>query len=160
MPLTDKSKERLRAVHPALAEKVRQVCETLDRDGLNIQIVQGLRTFAEQDALFAQGRTKQGLKVTNARGGSSFHNYGLACDLCPFVDGKPDWDNLKAFAKIGDEAEKLGLEWGGDWVKFKDRPHVQMPRISIKTCLQIYNANGGKLQKVWDAATTAFIKTV
>lgn len=157
MPLTDKSKSLLSKVHPLLSEKVRQLCETLERDGLNIQVTSGLRTFAEQDALFAQGRTKPGRKVTNARGGQSNHNMGLACDLVPMP---VDWDNLVPFRKIGAEAKKLGLEWGGDWPRSVDMPHVQMPNLSTKDCLRIYNANGKRLQPVWDVATSLFIKKV
>src|SRR6185369_5836350 len=112
--LTDKSKERLSKVHPLLAEKVKQLIESLEREGLNIQVVQGLRTFAEQDVLFAKGRTTPGPKVTNAKGGQSNHNFGLACDICPFVNGKPEWDDAEAFARIGKEAKALKLEWGGE----------------------------------------------
>lgn len=156
--LTDKSKERLGKVHPLLAEKVRQLVETLGRDGLNVQIVQGLRTFAEQDAIFAQGRTKPGKRVTNARGGQSNHNFGLACDLCPFVNGQAQWDDDEGFHKIGVEAEVLGLEWGGRWKNLVDMPHVQLPGLSVKQCLSIYNASAHNLQVVWDAATRAFIQ--
>jgi peptidoglycan L-alanyl-D-glutamate endopeptidase CwlK len=158
--LTTKSNERLAKVHPLLAEKVRQLCETLARDGLDIQVVQGLRTFAEQDALFAQGRTKAGPKVTNARGGQSNHNFGLAVDVCPFVNGKPQWEDNATFQKIGKEAKLLKLEWGGDWVKFNDRPHVQLPGLSMKDCNTIYNKSGRVLQRVWDAATAAFVQKV
>ena len=85
----------------------------LAAQGLTVEVVQGLRTFAEQDALFAQGRSKKGQIVTNAKGGQSNHNYGLAVDLCPFVNGKPQWNDNAGFLLIGAEAAKVGLQWGG-----------------------------------------------
>ena len=71
------------------ASALRRVVADLASQGVIVEIVQGLRTFAEQDALYAQGRTGPGAIVTQARGGESNHNYGLAADLCPFTDGKP-----------------------------------------------------------------------
>lgn len=159
MPLTDKSKERLFKVHPLLAEKIRQLCETLEKGGMNVQVVQGLRTFAEQDELFAQGRTKPGKRVTNARGGQSNHNFGLAVDLCPFDEhGQPMWEADELFTRIGVGAEVFRLEWGGRWPHFTDAPHVQLPGLTIRDCDIIYNANNHSLQKVWDAATAKFIE--
>ena len=155
--LTEKSNERLNKVHPLLAEKVRQLCEALERNGMHVQVVQGLRTFAEQNALFAQGRTTPGQRVTNARGGQSNHNFGLAVDLCPFVNGQPQWQDDAGFHKIGAEAKALKLEWGGDWRALIDMPHVQLPGLSMKDCNTIYNATHS-LQKVWDQATKAFIE--
>src|SRR3977135_4181957 len=85
------SENRLAKVHPKLAKGVTALIASLAAQGHTIEVVQGLRTFAEQDALFAQGRTKPGQIVTNAKGGQSNHNYGLAVDLCPLIDGKPQW---------------------------------------------------------------------
>lgn len=89
--------------------------------GLPLLITQTLRTKAEQDKLYAQGRTAPGKIVTNAKGGDSFHNYGVAFDVCFFVNKRAsytgDWE------KIGKIAESIGLEWGGRWSKFVDKPH-------------------------------------
>src|SRR5215210_4132063 len=113
------SENRLKKVHPELARRVRMVIDNLAKAGMQIEVVQGLRTFAEQDALFAQGRTKPGRVVTNARGGQSNHNYGLAVDVVPFTNGKPNWEAPNSiWVAIGAEAEKLGMEWGGNWKKF------------------------------------------
>src|SRR5207247_3376552 len=101
-----------------------------------VRVVQGLRTIDEQNKLYNQprdGRDNDGdgriderdEKVTNARGGYSNHNYGLAVDLVRFKNGQPDWNDLEAFRIISREAKKLGLESGADW-KFVDRPHVQL----------------------------------
>jgi hypothetical protein len=141
------SQNRLKKVHPELARRVTLLIEELARNGLTVEVVQGLRTFAEQNELFKQGRTKPGQIVTRAKGGQSNHNYGLAVDLCPFVNGKPQWNDNAAFMRIGIEAAKLGLEWGGGWKKFIDKPHVQMPGLTVAQCLALYNKGG--LENVW-----------
>jgi peptidoglycan L-alanyl-D-glutamate endopeptidase CwlK len=93
-----------------------------------------LRTFAEQDALYAQGRTKPGDIVTKAKGGQSNHNYGFAVDIVLIIGGKTaSWDTAKDWDddKKSDWMEcveifKLhGWSWGGDWKKFKDLPHFE-----------------------------------
>lgn len=87
--------------------------------------MQTLRTTKEQDTLYAQGRTKVGNIVTNAKGGYSFHNFGVAFDVCPVVNKKLEWNDKKIFKKIGTIGLSLGLEWGGAWKAFKDLPHFQ-----------------------------------
>jgi len=141
------SQKRLDKVHPKLAQAVTAVIHSLAAEGLKVEVTQGLRTFAEQDALFAQGRTKPGKKVTRARGGQSNHNYGLAVDLCPFIGTEPQWEDEKGFDRIGAAAKKQGLNWGGDWPNFPDRPHVQLDGPSVNECLALFNAGG--LAKVW-----------
>lgn len=152
--MNDASRRRLDKVHPALATRVQALLETLMQNGMQVEVVQGLRTFAEQDALFAQGRTRPGPVVTRARGGQSNHNYGLAVDLVPFNNGQPNWNApLGVWTTIGSEAEKLGLEWGGDWKKFVDKPHVQLPGLSVAECLALYRKGGNKLDLLWAEAT-------
>lgn len=151
------SEKRLAKVHPLLAEKVRALASNLTVFSIHIEVVQGLRTFAEQDALFAQGRSKPGSIVTNAKGGQSNHNYGLACDVCPFVNGQPQWEDNAAFKKIGAVATGLGLDWGGNWKRFVDMPHVQLPGMTIKECSEIYKRDG--LDAVWAEATKRAKKT-
>lgn len=152
-----KSAERLAKVHPVLSERVATLLSELAVLGQDVRVVQGLRTFAEQDALYNQPRDgkdndgdgkidNRGENVTGARGGQSNHNYGLAVDLCPFVNGKAAWNNANAFNIIGREAKKLRLEWGGDW-KRVDMPHVQLKGMSIKECQMAFAI--GKLPKVW-----------
>ena len=142
------SANRLDKVHPELKKRVTQLIENLAGQSMDVRVVQGLRTFAEQDALYEQGRTKPGKRVTNAKGGQSNHNYGLAVDLCPFKNGNPDWNDTAGFKAIGSEAKKLGLEWGGDWTSLKDMPHVQLRGLSVKECQACYKKNG--IQSVWD----------
>ncbi|MEK5178535.1 M15 family metallopeptidase [Paenibacillus sp. FSL R5-0928] len=104
--------------------------------GIPIVVTQGLRTFAEQNALYEQGRTKPGSIVTNARGGYSNHNFGVAIDFALLTNdgksvswdtkldgnrnGKADWNEVVTLAKA------LGFTWGGDWKTFLDMPHFEM----------------------------------
>ena len=93
--------------------------------GITIKVISGLRTFAEQDALYAKGRTRPGPKVTNARGGYSNHNFGIAFDIGVFNGASyiPESPRYKAVGALGVE---LGLEWGGNWKTIKDEPHFQL----------------------------------
>ena len=146
------SEQRLQKIHPALASAVRAMIADLAAKGLIVEVVQGMRTFAEQDELYAKGRTRPGEIVTQARGGESNHNYGLAVDLCPFTNDKPDWNApVSAWAAIGAAAEKHGLEWGGQWKKFIDKPHVQLPAMTVKECARCH-ADGG-MDAVWTTAS-------
>jgi peptidoglycan L-alanyl-D-glutamate endopeptidase CwlK len=146
------SEKRLQQLHPALASALRAVIADLAAQGLVVEVVQGLRTFAEQDELYAKGRTKPGAIVTQARGGESNHNFGLAADLCPFTNDKPDWNApMSAWAAIGAAAAARGLEWGGQWKKFLDKPHVQLPAMTVKECARCYQAGG--LDAVWTTAS-------
>ena len=93
------------------------------REGLLLRVTQGLRTYPEQDAIFAQGRTQPGVIVSSAPAGYSWHNFGRAFDVCqeghePYPEDEAFWE------KIGGIGESLGLEWGGRW-KHPDRPHFQ-----------------------------------
>jgi peptidoglycan L-alanyl-D-glutamate endopeptidase CwlK len=134
--------DRIKLLHPKLREDVLDIYDEIIAalNGSAIcRFAYTLRTFAEQNALYAQGRTKAGAKVTNAKGGQSYHNYGLAIDIVLLVDkdkngsfesaswdiktdfdgdGKADWMEIVAIFK------RYGFEWGGDW-KFNDAPHFQ-----------------------------------
>ena len=92
--------------------------------GIRVMLTSGYRSSEEQDRLYATGRTKPGKIVTNARGGYSWHNFGLAADYAFVINGKVTWNG--PWDTFGKTARECGLEWGGGWTKFKDRPHVQM----------------------------------
>jgi len=112
-----------------LKPKVKKLAEQLliecKKRGIDLTITQTLRTIEEQNKLYAIGKTKPGKIVTNSRGGYSFHNYGVAFDFCPVRSGRAIWNDIALFDAIGRLGVKLGLEWGGNWSKFKDRPHFQ-----------------------------------
>ncbi|MEK4195967.1 M15 family metallopeptidase [Paenibacillus sp. FSL L8-0323] len=131
-----KSSARLKGLHPVVLAATTALIERCYARGVPIIITQGLRTIAEQDALYAQGRTKSGSVVTNAKGGTSYHNYGLAIDFALLLpDGKQvswdlkrdgDGDKVADWTEVVREAKSLGFEWGGDFVSIKDAPHLQM----------------------------------
>lgn len=104
--------------------QAREFLKQVRATGINAKIIGGSRTFAEQDALFALGRTKPGKIVTNAKGGFSNHNFGVAWDIgifkgTQFLTESPQYDEAGQIGKI------LGLEWGGDFNSIIDKPHFQ-----------------------------------
>lgn len=113
------------SLHP----KVQNLCNTLilacRNQGIDILITSTYRDVESQNALYAQGRTLPGKKVTNAKGGQSFHNYKVAFDFVPLVNGKPNWNDKTLFTKIGEIGESIGLEWAGRWKKFPELAHFQ-----------------------------------
>ncbi len=143
--------QRLSQVHPVLAIRGRCMLELCAYENIVVLITQGLRTWEEQDALYAQGRTTgtKGKIVTKAKGGSSFHNFGLAFDIVVLDSmGKADWDashpSWKRAAEIG---KSVGLEWGGDWKSFKDIPHFQyIGDLTTAGCRELYQEG---LQALW-----------
>jgi len=151
--MDSKSKEKLTMVHPELAKRVEAVIEDLGLQGIEARVVQGLRTYAAQDVLFAQGRTTPGEIVTQARGGHSNHNFGLAVDLAIFKNGKVDWDDIPSYQAIGAAGKKQGLHWGGQFKKFIDLPHLELPGPTIATCRHLFETGG--LPAVWKAANAA-----
>ena len=119
-------RERLDGLQGQTREKAYALFDRAKREGLGICIVSGLRTYPEQAALYAQGRTKPGKIVTNAEPGESYHNFGLAFDFAVMKNGSlvwnPDHPDWKRFVRLGKEA---GFDWGGDWTSFRDYPHLQ-----------------------------------
>lgn len=116
---------KIEDLHPIVQKKCLDFIHIAKQQGIDILITSTYRDHASQDALFAQGRTTAGKRVTNARGGQSFHNYRVAFDFVPLVNGKPNWNDLKLFERCGLLGESVGLEWAGRWVKFKEMAHFQ-----------------------------------
>lgn len=113
-------------LHPNVQALIKMLQQKCKDQGLKIRITDTLRTKAEQDALYAQGRTKPGNIVTNAKYPYSFHCWGVAFDFCR-DDGKGAYyDGDGFFAKVGKVGKSLGLTWGGDWKSLVDKPHFQL----------------------------------
>jgi len=137
-----------------LRPKTKKLCElwieACRKEGINLVVTQTLRSMDLQDAYYSQGReslevvnskrakvklakitAKDNKIVTNAKAGTSPHNYGLAWDFVPIINGKADYTNLALFKKMGEIAKKISfegytLQWGGDFKKIVDMPHIQL----------------------------------
>jgi len=116
---------KLSDLRPGAEKKFRFWTRACAIIGIDVLIYCTYRDFEQQNALYAIGRTKKGKKVTNAKGGKSWHQYRLAVDAVPMVGGKPQWDDKMSYAKMGLVARKLGIEWAGDWKRFKELAHFQ-----------------------------------
>jgi peptidoglycan L-alanyl-D-glutamate endopeptidase CwlK len=159
--LSDTSLARLHEVHPELMRRIIKLDVLVP--ALNIQVVQGLRTVVQQDAIYAQGRTVSGPIVTNAKGGQSMHNFGLACDLVPedVLDGQPDWDaNSPAWKKMLSAGLACGLAEGATW-EHKDMPHFYPSELGANTTDQMRDwfLSGG-LSMVWQNITPTLVNSL
>jgi peptidoglycan L-alanyl-D-glutamate endopeptidase CwlK len=83
-----RSEANVQTLLPAAQRKAREFMKCVGDAGVTIKIISGTRTFAEQDALYRKGRDLPGPKVTNARGGASNHNFGVAWDIGIFQNGQ------------------------------------------------------------------------
>ena len=118
----------VKLLHPKLQGIIEQLRVDCRVAGLDIAVTDTLRTTAEQDKLYAQGRTAPGKIVTNAKGTaySSAHQWGVAFDFCRNAKGREYDDSDGFFAKVGAIGKRLGLTWGGDFKSLIDKPHFQM----------------------------------
>jgi peptidoglycan L-alanyl-D-glutamate endopeptidase CwlK len=145
-------------LHPKVREEVVTLinkAESLFPQNMAIRIVQGLRTIDEQNALYAQGRTKPGKVVTNAPGGKSYHNYGLAIDFAILKDKDNngtyetlswetaedfDRDGVKDWLEVVKVFKDAGWKWGGDFLSIKDNPHFEKAfGYKVSQLLALYN---------------------
>lgn len=110
--------------------------------GVQIIVIQGLRSFAESDELFAQGRTKPGPIVTKAKAGQSYHNYGLAFDFSMITNGRDDDTVGPNWLKVVSIMESHGMTWGGNFPEgFHDDPHFENKfGHNWRDLLELYNA--------------------
>ena len=139
MSAIDKTtKNNIEIAHPKVRKELQDIIEHINTNLLTgeakVRITSTLRTWKEQEELYAQGRTKPGSKVTNAKAGDSIHNYALAFDMVLIINGKiaswdvkKDWDKDKQsdWMEVVTYVKSKGWKWGGDWVSFKDMPHFE-----------------------------------
>ncbi|MDR6990639.1 peptidoglycan-binding protein [Luteimonas sp. 3794] len=120
------SNARIATLHPELRGQAAEFVNRVEQElGITLRVTSGMRTYAEQDALYAQGRTAPGGIVTQVPAGYSNHNFGTAFDVVEVrpdgsINWSPDW---QAIGRVGTD---MGLEWGGNWTTFVDRPHFQL----------------------------------
>ncbi len=133
----DISLARIELLHPRLRKEAKEIYQKINNELLKgsakVRFTQTLRTIAEQNELYAIGRSKPGKIVTHARGGDSYHNYGLAIDICLILDEKEvswdtkadyDRDGIADWIEVVQVFKSYGWQWGGDW-NFSDKPHFQ-----------------------------------
>jgi len=121
----------LRGCHPELKWRVRNLVDALAHEGLDILLTQGVRSVAQQQALYAQGRYKPGKIVTNCDGIVKVSNhqakadgFGYAVDVAWRDETGITWEG--PWDRLGQLAQAHGLIWGGVW-KFQDKPHLELP---------------------------------
>lgn len=126
---------------PDIARLCRLHLDACKARGFDVLVTSTYRDNESQAALYAQGRTKPGRKVTNAQPGQSWHNWRRAYDVVPLRNGKPVWgtagngidadptddetDDLELWQRVGELGESVGLEWAGRWTRFREYPHFQ-----------------------------------
>lgn len=139
--------------HPQLQLLANKLVTECKKQGLIVKLGECFRSVAEQDALYAQGRTTKGSIVTNAKGTSysSMHQWGVAFDVVR-NDGKGAYnDSDNWFSKVAKIGKSLGLEWGGDWTSPVDKPHFQLPQWgSTPTKLKKLYGNVNNFKKTWN----------
>jgi peptidoglycan LD-endopeptidase CwlK len=145
------SEARLGEVMPELVNIIRNLADQLAMEGIFIKVTQGLRTWDDQDKLYAIGRTLPGREVTNAQGGESWHNYGAAIDVVPLEGTIPDWDaSHPSWARIVALGEAQGLRSGISW---HDMPHFELtgpfPPDPPQEVRDLYRDGG--VEAVWKA---------
>lgn len=143
----------IKDLHPRLQEAVEKLKEKFP----DIGIGECVRTVAEQDALYAKGRTKPGKKVTNAKGStySSQHQWGIAVDFFYNKKGE-EFSDRDYFRKVGAYAKSIGLGWGGDWKNPVDMPHLYLPDWG-KTPSKLKSKYGtpDKFRETWEGGDAA-----
>jgi peptidoglycan L-alanyl-D-glutamate endopeptidase CwlK len=159
MPSDKITIERIALLHPKLRGEALAIYDEIVEalgDKVICRFTHTLRTIAEQNKLYAIGRTSAGRIVTNARGGESYHNYGLAIDIVLMHDNNNDWiyetisynreidkdnDGLKDWHEVVNIFKKYNWKWGGDFKTFKDYPHFEKNLgYSISKLKSLYNA--------------------
>jgi len=141
----------LNLLEPGTRKRVGWLLSWCKKQGIDIIVTCTYRTPAEQTTLYAQGRTKPGSKVTNARAWRSWHNVRRAFDIC-FTDGKKAIYSgpLAKWNEVAAKAKEIGLTWGGNFRSFKDKPHFQYEydHTGAKHSLSYYVAQEKKAQEL------------
>jgi peptidoglycan LD-endopeptidase CwlK len=140
-----RSEKNIRTLLPQAQEAARKSLVQLHAAGTDARVLSGTRSYGEQNTLFRQGRFgNPGAKVTNAKGGQSWHNFGRAWDIGIFIGGQ--YQTGSAPYKTASEVALLpGVEWGGNWTSFPDMPHYQWKTAGQKiTAARAFFESGGR----------------
>ncbi len=127
-----RSESNIITLLPVAQKKARLFLQQCKSTGFDVRIISGTRTFAEQNILYAQGRTTPGPIVTNARGGQSNHNFGIAWDIGLFdADGSYNQNDADYITVAHQVLPQIAnIEWGGNWHSIVDYPHYQLQAVS------------------------------
>jgi peptidoglycan LD-endopeptidase CwlK len=145
----------LQLINPSFLARIKELLAACRAAGCDYWATSGYRSPAEQDKLYAQGRTAPGNVVTNSQGFQSAHNFGIAIDFTRDKDAakaglQPSWDAAD-YEVLGQQTVALGLVWGGNF-KMKDRPHVQLAGyVSAAELLPLKTAYQGATEQGTDA---------
>lgn len=119
-------------LHPTLQRGINEFIKRCNSKGLDVCVTQTLRDIEYQNKIYSQGRTTTGKIVTNARGGNSFHNYGLAFDICKNIKGE-EYTDKEFFKQAGAIWIEMGGVWGGNFKSIVDTPHFEFSNgLTIK----------------------------
>ena len=140
MPLGQYSLSLLSTLQPAMRPLVQTLLDNCEAAGIPCDLVQGARSYAEQQKVYDQGRTAPGPIVSNAPPGDSYHNFGLAVDLVPRVyKSLPNWNPTGPYwAQVGQIGEALGLTWGGRFSR-PDKPHFELEAAPLSELKAYWN---------------------
>jgi peptidoglycan L-alanyl-D-glutamate endopeptidase CwlK len=114
----------INSLNPRVKQLANQFLKLAKSKKLNVKITSAFRSWNDSDKLYAQGRTTPRQVSSNARGGESYHNWGLAFDAAPFENGVISKD-IEKFKEMGRLGEQVGLQWGGSFKDLVDYPHFQ-----------------------------------
>lgn len=158
MSFSKRTLENLSGLNARAREKlelfVAATQQAMSKHNVTVEVISGLRSWQQQAALYAQGRTKPGKIVTKARPGSSWHNYGLAIDLGLFRSGKyldEAEPRLAAslYLELGRIAKTMDIEWAGAWQSFPEGPHFQVTfGLTLAQARSQMESNGQDCQKL------------
>jgi len=141
-----KTNNDLSLLSPFFRAKLKMALKDVWAAGYDLFVFEGWRSPSRQDYLYEQGRTSDGKIITNAKRWTSWHQYGVACDLVFKINNRWTWE--PSYDKAADIMKNHGFEWGGDFKSFKDIPHFQITGgLTIQEAKAITEQHG--VQALW-----------
>jgi len=130
----------IHTLHPKVKGDFQAFIEEIEQQfDLTIRVISAYRSMEEQEAIYAQGRTKPGEIVSNAPPGSSYHNWGMAVDIAPLgVSGEINYNYDQS--KWQNIASQWNITWGGAWKgSFQDKDHWEEKLANWRDLLTLYH---------------------